>query len=195
MTKGNLRWVIVSLVALATIINYIDRGALAVLWPEISAELGLTKTDYAIIINVFTFAYAFGQSLFGKIFDWIGTRLGFVLAIGVWSVATMLHAVAALPADVFNLPRPSWRVRSRQLARCDQGECGMVSDQGARARARHLQFRRSHRRHYLGPDRRPAFYLVWQLASHVHHDWRARPALARAMAGRLQVRTRDPSLA
>ena len=86
--KG-LRWVIVSLVALATIINYIDRGALAVLWPEISGELGLSKTDYAIIINVFTFAYAFGQSLFGKIFDWIGTRLGFVLAIGVWSLATV----------------------------------------------------------------------------------------------------------
>jgi ACS family hexuronate transporter-like MFS transporter len=94
MKVGKLRWVIVSLVALATIINYIDRGALAVLWPEISVDLGLTKTDYAIIINVFTFAYAFGQSLFGKIFDWIGTRLGFVLAIGVWSLATMLHAVA-----------------------------------------------------------------------------------------------------
>ena len=92
--KGKLRWVIVSLVALATIINYIDRGALAVLWPEISNDLGLTKTDYAIIINVFTFAYAFGQTLFGKIFDWIGTRLGFVLAIAVWSIATMLHAVA-----------------------------------------------------------------------------------------------------
>ena len=94
MKVGKLRWVIVSLVALATIINYIDRGALAVMWPEISVDLGLTKTDYAIIINVFTFAYAFGQSLFGKIFDWIGTRLGFVLAIGVWSLATMLHAVA-----------------------------------------------------------------------------------------------------
>jgi ACS family hexuronate transporter-like MFS transporter len=92
--KGNFRWVIVTLVALATIINYIDRGALAVLWPEISADLGLTKTDYAIIINVFTFAYAFGQTLFGKIFDWIGTRLGFVLAIGVWSLATILHAAA-----------------------------------------------------------------------------------------------------
>jgi ACS family hexuronate transporter-like MFS transporter len=94
MKVKGLRWLIVCLVALATIINYIDRGALAVLWPEISADLGLTKTDYAIIINVFTFAYAFGQTLFGKIFDWIGTRLGFVLAIGVWSLATMLHAVA-----------------------------------------------------------------------------------------------------
>tara|TARA_R110000751_G_scaffold2018_14_gene9816 strand:+ start:41312 stop:42583 length:1272 start_codon:yes stop_codon:yes gene_type:complete len=93
--KGKLRYWIVALVALATIINYIDRGALAVLWPEISEELGLTKVEYAIIINVFTFAYAFGQTIFGKIFDWIGVRLGFVLAIAAWSLATMLHAVAS----------------------------------------------------------------------------------------------------
>ncbi len=92
--KGKFRFWIVGLVALATVINYIDRGSLGVLWPEISKDLGLTKTDYAIILNVFTFAYAFGQTLFGKIFDWIGTRMGFVLAIGVWSAATMLHAVS-----------------------------------------------------------------------------------------------------
>lgn len=94
MKNIGLRWYVVTLVAIATVINYIDRGALGFLWPEISEDLGLTKGDYAIIVNVFTFAYAFGQSLFGKIFDWIGTRLGFVLAIGVWSLATMLHAVA-----------------------------------------------------------------------------------------------------
>ncbi len=94
MMKGNLRWAIVILVAIATIINYIDRGALGFLWPEISQDLGLTKTDYAIILNVFTFAYAFGQALFGKIFDWIGVRLGFVLSIVVWSAATMAHALA-----------------------------------------------------------------------------------------------------
>jgi ACS family hexuronate transporter-like MFS transporter len=92
--KGNLRWAIVVLVAIATVINYIDRGALGFLWPAISEDLGMSKTEYAIILNVFTFAYAFGQSLFGKIFDWIGTRLGFVLSITVWSAATMLHAVA-----------------------------------------------------------------------------------------------------
>ncbi len=83
-----------TLVAIATVINYIDRGALGFLWPEISQDIGLTKTDYAIILNVFTFAYAFGQTLFGRIFDWIGTRLGFILSITVWSAATMLHAIA-----------------------------------------------------------------------------------------------------
>lgn len=94
MVRNRFRWIIVTLVAVATVINYIDRGALGLLWPEISQDLGMGKLDYAIILNVFTFAYAFGQTLFGKIFDWIGTRLGFVLSIVVWSAATMLHAVA-----------------------------------------------------------------------------------------------------
>lgn len=92
--NNRLRWLIVTLVAVATVVNYIDRGALGFLWPEISEDLGLDKFEYAIILNVFTFAYAFGQTLFGKIFDWVGTRLGFVLSIVVWSAATMLHAAA-----------------------------------------------------------------------------------------------------
>lgn len=94
MMKGNLRWFVVGLVALATVINYIDRGALGILWPEIKAEFGFSNQDYANIFGVFVLAYAFGQTIFGKIFDWLGTRIGFVLSIGVWSIATALHALA-----------------------------------------------------------------------------------------------------
>ena len=92
MQVKGLRWFIVSLVALATVINYVDRNALAVMWPEISKELGMDKNDYALILTFFMVGYAFGQSLFGKIFDAIGTRIGFVLAIVAWSVAIALHA-------------------------------------------------------------------------------------------------------
>ncbi|MCB0639997.1 MAG: MFS transporter, partial [Phaeodactylibacter sp.] len=97
--KG-LRWWVVGLIAFATVINYIDRQSLGVLWPDISVDLYPDFTDdqrkevYAIISVVFVFSYAFGQAIFGKIFDWIGTRVGFVLSIGVWSVATALHAFA-----------------------------------------------------------------------------------------------------
>lgn len=90
----NLRWFIIGLVALATVINYVDRTALAIMWPEISEDLGLDTTQYALIVSFFMVGYAIGQSLFGKIFDKIGTRFGFVLAISVWSVSIMLHAVA-----------------------------------------------------------------------------------------------------
>ena len=92
---NHLRWLVVSLVALATVINYIDRSALAIMWPGIAEDLGLDKSDYANIITVFMISYAIGQSLFGKIFDAIGTRLGFILSIVVWSVSIALHAIAA----------------------------------------------------------------------------------------------------
>ena len=97
--KG-LRWWVIALIALATIINYIDRSALSVLWPDIVEDLFPDKSSverkeiYATISVVFVFAYAFGQAIFGKIFDWIGTRVGFVLSIGVWSLATAAHAFA-----------------------------------------------------------------------------------------------------
>ena len=100
MKIRGLRWWVISLIALATIINYIDRQSLNVLWPAISAELYPDKTSderkeiYAFISVVFVFSYAFGQAIFGKIFDWVGTRLGFALSISIWSVATALHALA-----------------------------------------------------------------------------------------------------
>jgi len=100
MKMKNLRWWVIALIALATIINYIDRQALSVLWPSIASDLfpDATKLEtneiYATITVIFVFSYAFGQAIFGKIFDWVGTRLGFVLAIGVWSIATILHAFA-----------------------------------------------------------------------------------------------------
>lgn len=100
MQMKNLRWWVIALIALATVINYIDRQSLNVLWPEISAELYPDSSDderkeiYAFISVVFVFSYAFGQAIFGKIFDWIGTRLGFALSIGLWSIATALHAFA-----------------------------------------------------------------------------------------------------
>lgn len=100
MRLKGLRWWVIGLIALATVINYIDRQALPVLWPDISENLYPEKTAdqrkeiYAIISTVFIFSYAFGQAIFGKIFDKVGTRIGFTLSIGFWSVATALHSVA-----------------------------------------------------------------------------------------------------
>ena len=100
MKNKGLRWWVVSLVALAAVVNYIDRQAFGVLWPDISESLFPEKDAdgrkevYSMIMGAFIFAYAAGQTIFGKIFDWIGTRIGFALSIGIWSAATMLHALA-----------------------------------------------------------------------------------------------------
>jgi ACS family hexuronate transporter-like MFS transporter len=100
MKINGLRWWVIALVCLATVINYIDRQSLNVLWPTMAKELYPDLSDFdhkqmfATISVVFVFSYAIGQAVFGKIFDWIGTRLGFALSIGAWSIATALHAVA-----------------------------------------------------------------------------------------------------
>ena len=100
MQVKGLRWWVITLIALATVINYIDRQALVVLWPDIALDLFPDedafgrKQIYANITVVFVFAYAFGQAIFGKIFDMVGTRIGFVLSIVIWSLATMAQALA-----------------------------------------------------------------------------------------------------
>ena len=109
MKINGLRWWVIGLIALATVINYIDRQSLGVLWPDIAQELYPDKTNdqrkeiFGWISTIFIFSYAFGQLIFGKIFDWIGTRLGFALSIGFWSIATALHALArgALSFGIF----------------------------------------------------------------------------------------------
>ncbi|MFT4251710.1 MAG: MFS transporter [Caulobacter sp.] len=91
--KGGLRWLIVGLVGLATVVNYIDRNALAVMWPAVSKDIGADKADYALLVTIFMIAYAAGQSLFGKILDVIGVRMGFAVSILVWSVSIAAHSL------------------------------------------------------------------------------------------------------
>lgn len=91
--KG-LRWWIITLICIATVINYIDRTAFGVMWPEMGKDLGMDEADYAVMLNVFMVTYALGKFLSGKLYDKIGTRLGFVFSIAVWSAAAILHAFA-----------------------------------------------------------------------------------------------------
>ncbi|GEQ86990.1 hexuronate transporter ExuT [Patiriisocius marinistellae] len=94
MKVKGLRWWIIGLVCLATIINYIDRSALGIMWPEMSKDLGLTEADYAWVINIFTATYAAGKFISGKVYDKVGTKIGFVLSIALWSLASALHFFA-----------------------------------------------------------------------------------------------------
>ncbi len=91
--KG-LRWWIIILIFIATVINYIDRTAFALLWPQMGEDLGMDNSDYALMLNVFMITYAASKFLSGRLYDKIGTRIGFVISIVVWSVAAAFHAVA-----------------------------------------------------------------------------------------------------
>jgi len=93
MIRKGVRWGVIGLIAVATVINYIDRNALAVMWPAVSADIGATKEDYALLVTVFMIAYAAGQALFGRVFDKIGVRMGFVVSIVIWSASIAAHAL------------------------------------------------------------------------------------------------------
>ena len=82
------------LIFIATIINYIDRTAFALLWPEMGKDLGMDNSDYALMLNVFMFTYAASKFISGRLYDQIGTRIGFVVSIVVWSAAAAFHALA-----------------------------------------------------------------------------------------------------
>ena len=94
MKVKGLRWWIIALIFLATVINYIDRTAFALLWPEMGKDLGMDKSDYATMFNIFLAAYAIGKFASGKLYDEIGTRLGFTVSIILWSLASVFHAFA-----------------------------------------------------------------------------------------------------
>ncbi len=103
MTIKGLRWLMVGLIFLVTVINYIDRQTVSVLKTSISADLGLSNADYAAIQNSFLLFYGISQMVSGRLYDVIGTRLGFVFSIVVWSGAAAAHAAArtALSFAVF----------------------------------------------------------------------------------------------
>lgn len=90
-----LRWWIIGLIFLATLINYIDRLTVSVLAPVIMTDLQLSNLEYASIGTWFLLAYTVSQGLSGRLYDRIGTRRGFTVSILVWSVAAMAHAFAA----------------------------------------------------------------------------------------------------
>ncbi len=92
---GRYRWRICALLFAATTLNYLDRQVLGVLAPDLSRMFGWSEIDYGYIVTAFQAAYAIGLLSAGAIIDKLGTRIGYALAICVWSIAAMSHALAS----------------------------------------------------------------------------------------------------
>lgn len=91
---GYTRWVVCALLFFAATINYIDRQVIGILKPTLQGQFGWSERDYAAIVFSFTLAYALGMSFAGRVVDRLGTRRGFSLAVVLWSMAAVGHAVA-----------------------------------------------------------------------------------------------------
>lgn len=97
MIIPHLRWWILGLLFLATVISYIDRQTMAIAAPVISKEFNLTNEEVGRILSSFLFAYAIGQLVAGRILDLIGARVGLAISIAWWSLANMLTALVTRP--------------------------------------------------------------------------------------------------
>lgn len=94
-TIGKYRWTICGLIFFATTINYLDRQVISLLKSVLSEELHWNDADYADIEIAFKFFYAFGMLGAGHIIDKLGSKIGYALSTGLWSVAAVCHAFAS----------------------------------------------------------------------------------------------------
>lgn len=90
----SLRWWIGGMLFASTVINYIDRQTLSTLAPFLKKEYEWSNTDYALLVVAFRVAYSFGQTIFGRLMDRVGTRRGLTYSVVAYSVASMLTSFA-----------------------------------------------------------------------------------------------------
>ena len=93
----NWRWWLCSLLFVATTVNYLDRQVLSLTYEEfIKPEFHWTDSDYGTITSLFSIFYAIACLFAGKFVDWMGTKKGYLWAIGVWSAGACMHAACGI---------------------------------------------------------------------------------------------------
>lgn len=96
----NYRWVICSMLWLALVVNYLDRQVLSLTWKNfIAPEFNWTDADYGLITGVFSIVYAIAMLLTGRFVDKVGTKRGYLWAVGVWSAGACLHGLCGILTD------------------------------------------------------------------------------------------------
>lgn len=92
---GRYRWTIVALLFFATTVNYIDRTMLGLLKPDLAREMNWSEDDYGNIVTAFQAAYALGYLFMGWSLDRLGPKIGYGVAIAVWTVGHVMHGFAS----------------------------------------------------------------------------------------------------
>src|SRR5690349_11401863 len=89
---SRLRWLMIALVFLATVVNYLDRQTLSIIAPVLMSRFHMTNTDYSRVVFAFMLAYTISNGLSGPMIDRLGTKLGYALFMVWGSAAAVLHA-------------------------------------------------------------------------------------------------------
>ena len=88
-------WVPCVGMALCSWLSFVDRQVLNILAPTIIKDTGLTNADFTNATSFFFLTYTLGNPVWGSVLDRVGLRVGMLLAVGVWTAASMSHALMA----------------------------------------------------------------------------------------------------
>jgi ACS family hexuronate transporter-like MFS transporter len=94
---GHRRWLICALLFAAVVLSYVDRQVLSVLKPTLQKQYGWSETGYGDVVFWFQAAYGVGYLAFGRLVDRIGEKLGYALAVGVWTLGQLAQALVTSP--------------------------------------------------------------------------------------------------
>ncbi|WP_144402986.1 MFS transporter [Yersinia ruckeri] len=92
--KG-LRWYMIALVTLGTILGYLTRNAIAVAAPTLQEQLHITTQQYSYIIAAYSAAYTLMQPVAGYVLDVMGTKVGYAMFAVMWAIFCMSTALAS----------------------------------------------------------------------------------------------------
>ncbi|QCG93661.1 MFS transporter [Azospirillum sp. TSA2s] len=89
--RTNVRYLILAMLFLVTVVNYADRATLSITGPVISKELGISAAEMGFIFSAFGWAYVLGQLPGGWLLDRFGSKIVYGLSIFTWSVFTLMQ--------------------------------------------------------------------------------------------------------
>ena len=96
----NFRWVICAMLFFATTVNYLDRQVLSLTWDEfIKPEFHWDESHYGTVTSIFSIIYALSMVFAGRFVDWLGTKKGYLWAIGIWSLGACMHAFCGIVTE------------------------------------------------------------------------------------------------
>ncbi|MBC3217171.1 MFS transporter [Serratia fonticola] len=91
--KG-LRWYMIGLVTIGTVLGYLTRNAMSVAAPSLEGSLGITTQQYSYIVAAYSACYTLMQPVAGYILDVLGTKIGYAMFAILWAIFCMGTALA-----------------------------------------------------------------------------------------------------
>ena len=90
--KG-LRWWMIGLIMLGSIVNYLTRSTLAVAAPTVLHDLHITEKEYSWIVGAFQ-GTIMAQPIAGYLLDVLGLKTGLAIFVLAWASTNMAHGLA-----------------------------------------------------------------------------------------------------